>query len=291
MRDKQGRVVREAMRVKRSERTATDELLNEVLALLHQARYREARLPAKRLPELGRGGFVKKAAEALYLWDEFDYEAAFQVLARLNEPAKTLRDDERVSALAALIGRLVEPGKQIGELVRPLRQLQQNSAKLKETEQRHFPLLVADALENAHRRFFEERYTDSVLRSYRAVEVAIQSQLLGYGVNPWHPDWQTVPEETKTRVLELLAAAALPRDLALFTGSVVLQALGRSFLEEWGKRQKDLQVTRNSCYLEHGYHRLGRDDAQRLLGYAEVMCTELLAAPLDAPRASVRHWS
>lgn len=45
-------------------------------------------------------------------------------------------------------------------------------------------LLAADALANAQRRIVEGRFTDSVLRSYRAAECATQMRLLAIGIHP-----------------------------------------------------------------------------------------------------------
>jgi CRISPR-associated protein (TIGR02710 family) len=288
VRDEQGRVLREAMRVVRSERTATDEILQQVLNRLKQANYREARLLAERLPERGKSGFVRKAVQALYLWDEFDYEAATEILRRLCEVAKALSDDEQASPLAALVTRLLEPGNRLCALLLALRRAQQRQTAL-ESEGQHFSLLVADTLESALRRLHEGRATDSVLRSYRAVEVTIQAQLLQSGINPWRPDWQTVREETMKRYLELLNTTYPPRDLALSNGLALLEAMGRTFSEEEQKCLEDLRQLRNHSYLEHGYQRLKVEDARRLNGYAVALCEKLLGGSLDTFRASVRH--
>jgi len=83
VRDAQGRVQPEAMRI--VQRTATGEMLQLVLDRLRRESYREARLYAERLPERGKAGFVKFTADALYLWDEFDYPSSVQILRRTNQ--------------------------------------------------------------------------------------------------------------------------------------------------------------------------------------------------------------
>lgn len=288
VRDEQGRVLRDWMRVVRSERTMTDEILQQVLERLRRANYREARLLAERLPERGRAGFVKRAAEALYLWDDFDYGDAVQILRRLYEPAKMLSDDEHLSSLATLVARLLEPGNHLFTLLPALRRVHQGQTALG-SEAQHFPLLIADALENALRRVHEERATDSVLRSYRAVEMAVQARLLQSGVNPWRPDWHVVPQDAMQRYLALLNATQPPRDLALTAGLTLVEAMGQGLTDNARKSLDDLRQLRNYSYLEHGYQRLKVDDAHRLNDYAASLCEELLGGPLETLRKSVRH--
>jgi len=286
--DQQGQVLREEMRVKRSERTATNEILQQVLQRLRRGNYREARLLVERLPENGLGGFVRQATEGLYLWDEFDYEAAVQVFRRLHRPASVLSDDERLSPLAGLVNRLLEPGNALCELFQALRKAQEGQAGIRK-EFRHFPLLVADVLENSLRRLREDRPTDSVLRSYRAVEAAVQAQLLKKDINPWRPDWQRLGREMVERYLALQKATQPPKDLALSAGLTLLEAMGQGLREEAHKWRDDIRRSRNESYLEHGYVRLRREDAERLNGYAVALCAELLGDSLDALRASVCH--
>ncbi len=288
MRDDKGRVIREAMRVKRSERTATEEALQQTLQSLRRAAYREASLLSRFLPDLGRAGFVKKVAEALALWDEFDYDAAVRGLQRLNEPAKALLDDGSIAPLPALVRRLLQVGGRLCAVGRPLQQLQQGAGK-QPVESAQLPLLVADALENGARRLQEGRATDAVLRAYRAVEVATQVQLLKHGINPWRPDWSLVPNDTQAHYLKLIQGTQLPRELALNAGLCLLEALGQSLGVESRKRLKDLQQCRNLSYLEHGYQRVDRSAGERLHGYAAELCTQLLGESVDPLRASVRH--
>lgn len=225
---------------------------------------------------------------ALYLWDEFDYESSVRILRRLYEPAKVLSDDEHLSRLTALAIRLLEPGNRLCALLPVLRQARQGQVPVSSVAG-HFPLLVADALENASRRLDERRATDSVLRSYRAVEVAVQSRVLQNGINPWRPDWQAVEEQTMQGYLDLLNATQPPKDLALSTGLTLLEALGQALSEEKKRGLDDLRQSRNHSYLEHGYQRLKVEDAWRLNGYAVSLCEDLLGSSLDAARASVRH--
>jgi hypothetical protein len=276
------------MRVVRSERTMTDEILQQVLERLRRGNYREARLLAERLPERGRAGFVKRAAEALYLWDDFDYESAVQILRRLYEPAKMLSDNEHLSPLTVLVTKLLEPGNHLCAVLAELRKAQ-HGQPVSGKELQHFPLLIAEALENSLRRLQEGRATDSVLRSYRAVEIAVQARLLEKGINPWRPDWHVVPQEAMQRYLALLNATQPPRDLALTAGLTLVEAMGQGLTDNARKSLDDLRQLRNYSYLEHGYQRLKVDHAHRLNDYAAALCEELLGGTLEALRKSVRH--
>ncbi len=288
VRDPTGRVVKEAMRIRRSARTATDELLRRVLDLVRRSAYREARALTGRLPERGRAGFVRRAVEALYAWDEFDYESAVESLRRLYEAARALTDAPDVGPLAELVGRLVEPGGRLVEEVRTLRQLQSGSANRWPSPE-GMVLLVADVLENALRRLEEGRPTDCVLRAYRAVEAAVQARLVAERVNPWRPDWSRLEASLLTSYLQSLSRSAPPQDLALTTGLRLVELLGTPLPPELARWLQDLQATRNHCYLEHGYRRVGEEDARRLVGYAETLCTHLLKADLGPARGRVTH--
>ncbi len=285
VRDEKGRVSG-AMRV--TQRTATDDVVQQVMDRLRRESYREARLFAERLPDRGKAGFVRQAAEALYLWDEFDYAASFQILRRLSQAGDALLDDEGLLPLIRLLKRLLEPGRQLDELQRTLDRIQGGQTKAEGTTSR-FPLLVADTLENSLRRMREGRATDSVLRSYRAVEVAVQARLLRNVINPWRPDWQSVAVEMRERYLSLLKTVEPPKKLSLYSGWTFLEAAGQTFSAEMARWRDDLQQCRNGSYLEHGYQRLNVEGAQRLNGHAAALCAELLGDSLETARAAVRH--
>lgn len=91
------------------------------------------------------------------------------------------------------------------------------------------------------------------------------------------------------RFRTLLKASDPPRDLSLFNGLKMLEAMGQSLGEASRKQLRDVQRSRNDSYLEHGYVRLRGEDAERLNSYAAALCGELLGDSLDALRASVRH--
>lgn len=288
VRDAQGRVLWEAMQLRRSARTATDESVQQALDRFKQSQYREVRLLVEPLPRQGRAGFIWGLSEALCRWDEFDYDQALHLLGRLRDPGRALADDELLAPLARMADRLREPCSHLNALATSLRQLEQGRGSWGQ-EAEHFPLLVADALENSQRRLREGRPTDSVLRAYRAVEIAVQANLLCRGINPWHPDWQSVEAEVKKRFLDSLKTNQLPHNLALNAGVKLLAAMGVPWDEEREKRLIELQQLRNHSYLEHGYLRLTDSQAECLHEHASFLCQRWLDSSLEEARARVRH--
>jgi len=310
-----GRVLRAAMRRRVTERTATDELVHQVLESLRRFAYREARLLANRLPAEGRAGFLRRAVSVLNDWDEFYYEACWDPLNRLTEAARALQDVPELAPLASLCLRLREPAAVLRTTVQRLRTLEGGDQGPSWPALEGMALLVADALENALRRLVEDRPTDSILRAYRAVEVAVHARLLSRGINPWRPDWDrldsaildryaasltTPSDEARSSQSEPAVVVAHgpggwrpPRELALTTGLKLVEALDGELPQDLAQRLRDLQTNRNRSYLEHGYRRLAAEDARRLLAYAEELCTHLVGPGLSDARKKVTHavWS
>ncbi len=287
VRDSAGRVVREAMRLRRSERTATEEITRRVLDLVRRSAYREARYLAGRLPEAGRAGFVRSCVDALYAWDEFDYEAARDLLVRNYAAARALGDVGELAPLAGVVQRLLEPASRLVDTSRKLHRLQDGQGK-DWPQPEDVALLAADALENAARRLAEGKPTDTVLRAYRAVETAVQARLLANRVNPWRPDWDRLDPARRSEY-ELALAGRLPQELALTTGLRLVEVLEGPLPGTLAEFLRDIQFNRNRSYLEHGYHRVQEADARRLLGYAHEVCAHLLKVDLAGLRARVTH--
>jgi CRISPR-associated protein (TIGR02710 family) len=288
-RDAAGRVLREAMIVRRSERTATEMTIRQVLDRVGRYEYREALALVPRLPDRGRAGFLRKAVDALYRWDEFDYEASVDILRRLHEAARALQEDPDVGGVARLVLRLLGPGNRLVDLVRALRELQHGTPRTWPASD-HTPLVTADTLENAERRLVEGRPTDCVLRAYRAVESAVQARLLALRFNPWCPDWQALDSAHRRAYESALEGRSLPRDLALGEGLKLVEILtGDALSSDLCDRLRDLQRVRNQSYLEHGYLRVRELDARRVLGHSAELCARLLDGSLEAFRREVTH--
>ena len=145
-------------------------------------------------------------------------------------------------------------------------------------------LLVADAVANAKRRLKEGRYTDSVLRSYRAAEGAMQVRLLGIGIRPAKP---TAHRGAFARTGGIVDGN---KSLAFRDGLNLLRDIGAITYETIATNVQDLGQVRNSTYLEHGYVRIKQSQAERCLQHAMTICSQLLGedAVADWPDLNMR---
>jgi len=285
VRDKNGRVM--VMEIRRHQRTLTHERVRQVLEAVKGHRYEIAGNLADFLPDIGKAGFVKRAAKAFLNWDGFDYEGALHELRQIAQQAKALVDDEEVGFVAKTVKNLVATANQIVNSVRKLRELSGGEAKEAPPSLDEIALLCADVLENAERCRLRRQFNEAVLRSYRALEVAVQGALLDKGVNPWKPNWGKVSEEAKRAVESQMGK--LPTDLALWAGLLTWQVLtGEVLTGEEEKRLKDLQQTRNLSILEHGYRPCDRKDAERCICYAQSLSEKVLGRGLERFREQVR---
>lgn len=91
--------------------------------------------------------------------------------------------------------------------------------------------MLGDVIENARRRV-RSSPTDSVLRSYRAVEVATQIGLISLGISPWRPDWDSLPKENLSAYLDALGVQHLPQNLSLWNGFALLELMTSPFESE-----------------------------------------------------------
>jgi CRISPR-associated protein (TIGR02710 family) len=286
VRDKNGRVIREAMEIRRTAKTATQERMEQILELMKGHRYELAAYLAEGLPEQGRSGFLKHASKALLLWDNFAYEEAATILRGLNQQAQILVDDPKLSKLAETIRRLVsEVITHILETVKAFRKWEMGDQVPISPE--GVQLLCADILENASRRLQRREWTEAVLRSYRALEAAVQGALALSGINPWRFEPSELPKEQQQELQ--MSLGYTPRELTLYSGIVTLQAIGRVQIgDEEQKWLKDVQQTRNRSILEHGYRACEQADAERILCYAEKLATLVLNSDLKQLREKAR---
>jgi hypothetical protein len=137
-------------------------------------------------------------------------------------------------------------------------------------------LLVADALANAQRRILEGRFTDSVLRSYRAAECATQMRLLAIGIHPARPDaCQTAHDQY------LPANSTGGGEMAFKAGLQFLQSVGKLDFARIEDHVMKLGSTRNHTYLEHGYERVQSNQAQRCFEWSLSICRHLLGQEIS----------
>lgn len=287
VRDKNGRVIREAMETRKQTRTLTHERMRLVLEAIGQYRYEIANNLAELLPDVGKAGFVKRVSRFLLKWDSFDYEGAWHELRQIANQASALLDDREVGKVAETVRRFLSVTNLIVELVRKLRKLMQSGEGEGTPNLENFALLCADVLENAERCRAKKQFNEAVLRSYRALEVAIQGALLKEGINPWCPDWERIGDDLKEKLEGQFGK--LPQELALWTGLVTWKVLtGEVLSESEEKFLKDLQNTRNRCILEHGYYSCDERDAERCISYAQSLCERVLGLELKEFRETVR---
>jgi len=283
VRDKNGRVIRGAMEIRRTAQTATQERMGQVFSLMREHRYELAAYLAEGLPDQGRLGFLKAAAKALHLWDNFAYEEAANVLRGLNQQANVLIDDQRLGNLAQTVRRLVS------EIVPSILNTVQGFRRWEEGVQasitpKGIQILCADILENASRHLRRREWTEAVLRSYRALESAIQGALVLSGINPWR--FEPLPEQ-KEAIQEQLGY--MPKELTLWSGVSVWQTVTDKQLDdEKRKWLKDIQQLRNRSILEHGYRACGQSDAERVFNYANELASWVLGSDLKPLREKVR---
>ncbi len=283
VRDKNGRVIREAMEIRRAAQTATQERMERILELMREHRYELAAYLAEGLPEQGRSWFLKSASKALLLWDNFAYEEAATILRGLNQQAQILVDDPKLGRLAETVRRLVsEVITHILETVKAFRKWEisdQVSISLEGVQ-----LLCADILENASRHLQRREWNEAVLRSYRALEAAVQGALALLGINPWR--FELLPEQ-KEAIQEQLGY--MPKELTLWSGIIVWQIVTDKRLDdEKQKCLKDIQQLRNRSILEHGYRACGQPDAERVFNYANEIASWVLGSDLKPLREKVR---
>ena len=225
------------------------ELVSRVLDCLRQEDYTRGLYVAESLPQNGKTGFLKRAALILWHWDNFQYEEARPLLEGCTPQAKVLIDDADYSALADTVIRLQRLAGRMGLALQALRQLELGSGPLpaQEAVEGHLYML-GDVIENARRRV-RSSPTDSVLRSYRALEVATQVGLISLRINPWHPDWDSLPGEKISNYLEILGVKDLPWSLSLWNGFTLLELLTSPFESKMKEDLKDVMSLRNFSHL------------------------------------------
>lgn len=288
-RDENGRVIGKEMKIKRISNTLTAEISHNIVNLLREANYAVAFYLSERLPKTGWAGFLKRATEALWLWDNFDYQSATATIRdELQQTAQTLLDHDLLSPVAETIVRLASPSRVLRKNLPLLKRLSSGDKNADLPEQEAMALICADTIENARRRMRQGRSTDSVLRAYRAVEVAVQGRVMSMGINPWLPDWEAIDPEAKGRFQRKMGY--LPKDISLSSGICLIESIsGRTLNEEENDMLKDLQRSRNMSYLEHGYVRLDGEKAEKLISYAQTLAETILKVDLKELGEKVRH--
>ncbi len=214
------------------------------------------------------GGLVY-LAEGYGAWDVADYGTA---LARLKLAGEALRVGFADDSLS-------ERAQEITDRIRThltfLGKAQGNKPSVEN---------VADMVENARRRIVDQRrYDDGVARLYRAVEMWHQWRLLKrHSLSTKGVRWQEVPEDARTKFLEVTQLAQLPEDLDLTRARALDRILNGDATED-DNVFRDLLQKRNNSILAHGLKPVGEGPAKRFLEYVDAM--------IDRPevKASAEH--
>jgi len=272
-RDSSGKVISEAMEIRRKSKTYVDVVANRVLELIRRGAYPLAYgLSAHLLPHHGKAGFIKRACEALYLWDLFNYEDASTIIEELRSASQVLIEDGELTALAQTILNLSSLCRRLTQAFNLMKAINSNPETfeklINKLDATSAFLLAIDALENAKRRVVEGKHTEAALLSYRAAEVAVQVAIMKLEPRlcPWKPNWETLPLEARETLREALGGR-LPERIGLFDGAKVLESLhGGLNIDE---PLRTLAQIRNSSPLEHGYISVDEGRARDAIKHAE----------------------
>jgi hypothetical protein len=264
-------------------------LAEQAIATARSGQIRVAAKLAERLPETGEWSFQRACLDALASWDDFDYAKARHTLRRQLRHCAAYRGHSLLSGLADTVSRLAAVADRMVKVTVAFRKIH-GFARLASAPdwasrvRECGSLLVADALANAKRRFEEARYTDSVLRSYRAAECATQVRLYEIGIHP------SKPAAFGEALARLAPTVDGDRNLAFRSGLDLLRNIGAVACESIAKSVQDLSQMRNNAYLEHGYVRIDQDQSKRCLRHAVTICQHLLGedAIANSPDLNMR---
>jgi hypothetical protein len=247
----------------------------EALSVARSGQIRVAARLAERLKSEEDWQFLASSLNALALWDDFDYEQAHKGLDPLEHRAAVLRSHPLLAAVAETTSRLAEAAGKMFALAKDIRNDQKFAETVgkpdwRSTVRETGPLLVADALANAQRRVAEGRYTDAVLRAYRAAECATQMRLLAIGIHPQRPD------ACQPAFRRFSSEEVTKGSLAFKAGLVFLAAAGQLDFAPIEDKVRDLGSLRNSTYLEHGYVRVQEAKGRKCVESSCSICEYLL---------------
>jgi CRISPR-associated protein (TIGR02710 family) len=258
--------------------TAVEECSKQVLALIKDFNYTQALLLCESLPHTAMTNFLTRSVRGLQLWDNFHYDQAFEEFKHLTE-ASFLLEDPDYGRLAETVFRLRQNANAVKRCIADLVKLENKQKKADDVAKELGDDLlysVADSLENASRRFGEKRFADATLRSYRAVEVAVQASLIKLGISPWQPQWSILSPQMLQHYIEEINGRELPNELSLFNGFTLLGVVTEPFAEDTTRELKALASTRNHSHLEHGYTDIEESSALKCFTVAEGLCQEIL---------------
>jgi hypothetical protein len=258
-------------------------LAERVMEAARRGQMRLAAQLAERLPNEGKWGFLRAGTEALAAWDDFDYPAARDIVRRQERHCAAYGTDRLVSPLADVVRRLAAVADRMVRIMETFRnepgfEKAVSAADWPAHARKDGGLLVADVMANARRRLAEGRYTDSVLRAYRGAECATQVRLYEACLHPGRPNaCRRAFEQAREHLKD-------EGPIAFRAGLYLLRDVSGLSCEAIERNVQDLGQTRNKTFLEHGYTRVRRDQAERCLEHAMAICRHILGED------EVRAW-
>ncbi len=274
-RDTNGRV--KEMVLQRDKGIITQERIVAVLDSIRQHEFAHAAFLADSLRRHGKAGFLRKAADLFWRWDNFHYEETAQLIDEIASQAKVLIDDEQFRKIADTILRLQKVSSRIELAIGTLRQMKNEvTMPLSQAALEGWIAILGDTIANARRRAQTDP-VDCVLRCYRAVEEATQIAIFTLGINPWKPDWKIMGEEKLATYLSKIHGTTPPRQVSLDSGIKLIETLTSPLTEEVNKDVKTIMSARNFSYLEHGYDKVSEHTVSSVMTKMEKATAVLLS--------------
>lgn len=255
----------------------TKKRITEVLLSTRQQEYARALLLARNLPAHGKAGFLKKAVEIFWRWDNFHYDEADPLLREIAAQAELLVDDKQFQKIADTILRLKRVCGKIKLALNNLRQLEErDTAPFNPVAFEGWLTVLGDTIANSRRRLASDP-VDCVLRCYRAIEVAAQIAICRLGINPWKPDWKKLEKVKLDAYLLRIRNQEPPRQLSLDNGIKLIEVLTSPLGQDVNRDIRNIMGARNLSYLEHGYNKADKETARSSLEKVERMSGILLS--------------
>ena len=255
-----------------------DQTILRALDLACHDQFAAAATLTKMLPKSSCRSFLSNGLLALAAWDDFDYKTAHSRSKEAYKIYDNLSEDQRLKPLAKIVSRIQS---QAGPMTALSRELADSKLFVEASSKSDWPKrirttghdLVIDALANADRKLQKGRYTDAVLRGYRACECSVHMKLLVQGI---HPSWPgVVPDKAKALNIKMDTGGSV-RSFD-FNSALNVLRLRDSIDGTHPELVRNLQTPRNWSYLEHGYQRIGEEQAKKHFENAKLFCCHVLA--------------
>ena len=196
-------------------------------------------------------------------WDLMEWNEASELLKDVNLNNTIL---EKIQANKKFLGTLVNLYNKIGT------EKDKDRTSLR-TPKEPYVMILADLLNNAHRRITEGKYDDAVSRLYRATELISQIMLLDKGINEINDKiyFSDIEKQIKNRSelekykgrIEKEDTGALRKDMGAWAKFQLLKEIGdERGWNNYSRLRSDMQ-NRNLSIMAHGLKPVGKEAADR----------------------------